>query len=359
MVRGILDYRQHTEHWRIAGVGSEPFAFLQDALNTGEVNGVICPMQNPLAANRLKKLGIPFVTVSAALPDMDLPRVTTDFSAVGKLGGEYLLSRGFTQYGFVGLDGVWSSRQTLAGFLEVVEQYAGRTCHATETRWVRTPEQQVVLRDWLESLPKPIGIMAFVDVLGRAVIDMAAELGLRVPDDVAVLGVTNDRWATELAEPPMSSIRLDQRTIGYQAAKVLDAMMAGEAPPAPQWIPPVCVLTRRSTEISLAEDPIVSQALHFIRDHCLEEITVEDVLNEVKISRRSLEKRMKAAIGVTPQVAITRTRIERAKRLLIDSDMTIGEISRMCAFTYQQGFVVVFKRLVGVTPGQYRRQRGR
>lgn len=359
MVAGILDYRQHAEHWRVGGVGDEPLLHVKQIVRTGDAEGVICVMTNPKQVGILYEVGIPFVTTSAALPEMDLPRVTNDYRAIGRMGGEHLLERGFARYGYIGLEGVWSSEQALAGFREVVEQEAGRPCHVIATPWVLSPQKSAELDAWLEDLPKPIGIMGFVDHLGRAAINASARLGLRVPDDVAVLGVGNRRWVTQLAEPPMSSIQTDDRLIGYRAAKALDGMMAGEAPPPPQWIPPIGVITRRSTDVAVAADAVVSHALQYIRDHCLGQVTVDDVLAEVEISRRSLEKRMKAAVGYSPQVAINRARIERAKQLLVGSDMTIGEVSRACAFPHQKGFTVMFKRLAGMTPGQYRLQRGR
>lgn len=356
LVRGILDFRQHATHWRIAGVGTEPYRSIKDGLDPEKVDGIIGSFLSPSSAESLLASGIPFVTVSAALPDMKLPRVASDFPAIGRMGGEYLLPRGFAQFGFVGLKGVWSSQQTLAGLREIVEEQGGRPCHTIDTTWLSSPQSDAELQQWLDALPKPIGIMAFVDHLGRNVINAAAKLGLRVPDDVAVLGMSNDRWATELAEPPMSSIEADHRLVGYQAAKLLDDMMAGKPAPGPQWIAPKRVVSRRSTDVTIAEDAVVSQALQFIRDHCTQEITVDDVLGNIDISRRSLEKRMKKAVGHTPQIAITRARIERARKLLLESDMKIGDISRACAFRYEQGFVVTFKRYIGITPGEYRRQ---
>ncbi len=355
-VRGILDYRHQARHWRFAGPRGQPFAALGE-LDLSSVDGLIGPILDRSMVETLQKASIPFVSTSAALHDLDLPRVTNDFAAMGRMAGEHLLKRGFAQFGFVGLTGVWASQEMLANFREVVERDAGRPCHATDTPWVLTPARQTELREWLKGLRKPIGVMTFVDILGRALLELAADLGLRVPDDVAVLGMGNNRWGTELAEPPMSSIQPDERLVGYRAGKVLDDMMAGNPPPPPHLIPPIGVVTRRSTDVMVAVDPLVSRALQYVRDHCTEEITVGDLLEEVRVSQRSLEKRMKKAVGITPQAAITAARVERAKNLLVESDMTIGEVARACAFAYQQGFVVTFKRFTGLTPGQFRHQR--
>ena len=215
------------------------------------------------------------------------------------------------------------------------------------------------LRHWIKKLPKPIAVMAANDHLGKYVIDGAAEMGLVIPDDVAVIGVDNNHWAMAAAAATMSSIEPDGRQIGYRAAEMLDGMLAGGQPLPDQFIPPLRVVTRRSTEISLADDPLVSAALRVIRDRCQEGIEVEDVLDDLAVSRSTLERRMKAAIGLTPRVAIVRAQVEQAKKLLVRSDLTMEHIARTCGFRQPARFNETFKRLTGLTPGQYRRQRSR
>jgi len=159
-------------------------------------------------------------------------------------------------------------------------------------------------------------------------------------------------WDTTL-----SSIRPDNRQVGYQAAKLLDALMAGEAPPPPRWVSPLGVVSRRSTEITLSEDALVTEALNFIRDHCgWQELSVDHLLDELGVSRRTLELRMKQATGHPPNAAIIRARIQKAEKMLIETEQTMAQIAAACGFRRQGRFSAVFKKVTGMTPGEYRRQ---
>lgn len=199
------------------------------------------------------------------------------------------------------------------------------------------------------------GLVGFFtdNLLACELIGAAGHLGIRIPQAVAVLGVDNNHWLTQLAHPPMSSIEPDWRQIGYRAASLLNRLMLGEPAPSPSWIPPLFVDARASTDILLSEDPLVAQALQCIRDHCLEDISVEFVRQELGISRRKLEMRMRHATGQSPYRAICRARMEKAKRRLIQTDDTLAKIAKDCGVAQNQ-FYILFKRFTGMTPGQYR-----
>jgi LacI family transcriptional regulator len=198
--------------------------------------------------------------------------------------------------------------------------------------------------------------MGMDDFCGHKLIHHAVARGLRVPQDVAVLGVNNASWLTELAVVPMSSIEMNKKEIGYQAAKMLDAMLAGSRDQTTHWIPPVGVAVRQSTDVLVSGDPIISKALSYIRDHCHEGISVEDVVNELHVSRRTLEVHLKRMTGQTPQMAIFRAQINRAKKMLVETNDKIWSIALECGFDAVPRFYIVFKRETGMTPSQYRQQ---
>ena len=358
ILRGVLQYSDQAGPWQFARTGNIPFVVF-DKVDLSRVDGVIGGFYDTAWATAVEQAGVRAVNTSNQFEQLPLPRVGPDDLAVGRMGGEYLLSRGFARFGFLTHGDSWFSAQRQAGFAEVIERQAGRTLNVFDPQGEYRADQIEPVRDWIDALPKPIAIMAANDHRGHHAILAATELGLRVPEDVAVLGVDNNEWVSALTPTPMSSIRMDGRRIGYRAAKVLDGLLADELPPPPQWILPTGVATRRSTDVVVADDPLVSRALRFIRDHCTEPIGVEDVLDAVGVSRKTLETRMKRAIGQTPQVAIFHARIDRAKVMLVNATTTIGEIGRACGFARPARFSIVFKRLTGMTPGQYRRDRPR
>ena len=354
VVSGILAYAEHAEHWHFAGQPYWPFVRLGD-LAAEQVDGVIGNFHQLHWLEVIQEAGVTAVNTSTNRADDPLPRVGHDELAIGRLGAEHLLACGFSEYGFVGAPEFWFSQQRLEGFADVIDE-AGCRCHVSPAMRYQDQHSQEKLADWLQGVPKPIGVMAFVDHFGAQVIDAAKALGLRVPEDVAVLGLGNESRTTVMTRPPMSSINIDRWQVGYRAAQMLDELMAGQAPPTPQWIPPIGVVTRRSTDTTVYEDPVVVTAMGYIRDHCTAGITVDDVLEQLDVSRKTLETRMKRATGLTPQNAIYRGQLDRAKQMLLGSQASLGRVAEACGFARQDQFCTVFKRLTGMTPGQYRQQ---
>jgi len=289
------------------------------------------------------------------------PRDRHDEEAIGRLAGEHLLGQGFVHLAFIPRPmASWSSDRRLAGFRELVEARAGRACRVFDGHDADDGDaSDANLTRWLIDLPKPAGVFTARDDLAAWAVAWARRAGLRVPRDVAIMGSTDNEWVSACSQVPLSSVKPDYRAVGYRAAKLLDALMAGETPPTPQWLPPLGVVTRTSTDIVVQRDPLVNEVLLYIRDHFADDITVEQLLDEVGVSRRSLEMRMKKAIGQTPQAAIHTTQIDQAKVMLASSRESIGEIARACGFALQPRFNRVFKRLTGMTPGAYREQHTR
>lgn len=356
--RGIIDYRHDADHWLFCQAGHLPFQQF-DQIDLTAVDGVIGNFHDQQLAQQVIEAGIPAVNFSSLLEDIPLPRVGPDDHAIGQMGARFLLERGFVNFAFLTRGDDWYSKRRLGAFRQVIEHDAGHRCNAFDQTSSDEEADLAAIERWLRELPRPIAIMAANDFRGRQVINIASRIGLRVPDDIAVLGVDNDEWFTSLVTTPLSSVNSCAREIGHRAASMLDQLMRGQPVSTPQWVEPAGVVSRRSTDVLLAEDPIVARALRYIRDHCAQTITVDDVLDELGISRRSLEVRLKRSAGITPQVAIFRAQVELAKTMLATTDQPMGRIALACGFQRQNHFNDVFKRMTGVTPGQYRKQRAR
>jgi len=353
--RGVLDYAMQLCQWEFVGSHLQPFIPIGQ-LDLTAIDGLVASIHHPEIAQRVMTSGVAAVNTSNTIAEMTIPRVAVDNTDVGRLGAEYLLQRGFRHFGFVTHGHSWFSKSRLAGFQQVIEDQAGYTCNILASPDDQPFEYTEPMRPWLIEQPKPIAIMAANDIVGRLVVEAATEAALRIPEDVAVLGVDNDEWYTALLNTPLSSIELPTRQIGYRAAQVLAQLLAGEPAPADQLIPPVGVVTRRSTDITVSEDAIVTQAMRFIRDHCGEPITINHVQKHVGISRRNLELRMKRSVGATPYAALNQQRIQRARSMLVGTRATISEIANACGFDNQGNFTVMFKRQTGMTPSQFRRR---
>jgi LacI family transcriptional regulator len=322
-------------------------------------DGIIARIENAVIARTVRGLGVPAIDVSAARTMPELPYVETDDPAIARLAAEHLLQRGFRHFGFCGDHRFNWSKSREQHFQRLIVE-AGADC-----RIYRPPDaargpipwerERYALGRWLRSLPRPVGIMAAYDIRGREILDVCRELRINVPDEAAVLGVDNDELLCELADQPMSSIIPDTRRTGYEAARLLDQMMSGQTiAPGAYLIPPLGIATRLSTDVLATDDTDISTAVRFIRSHAVEGINVDDVLRAVPLSRRVLEARFQKVLGRTPHEEITRTRLERVKELLTETDLSLTAVAHRTGYKHVEYLSVVFKRETGMPPGEYR-----
>jgi LacI family transcriptional regulator len=197
--------------------------------------------------------------------------------------------------------------------------------------------------------------MACDDDRGRQSLTACREGEMQVPEDVAVIGVDNDEVLCDVSDPPLSSVALDTESAGYEAAALLDGLMAGRVrQPKRILVPPLFVVQRRSTDIVAANDRDVAMALRFIHERAGKPIAVKEIARASSLSRRMLELRFRRAVGRTIHEEIERSRLERAKRLLAETGMPIAEVALAAGFASAGYFSKVFRHATGLPPGEYR-----
>jgi LacI family transcriptional regulator len=306
----------------------------------------------------VRKTKTPCVLIGGVGPE-GISTVCPDNPAVGQLVANYFQQRHMPNFGFVGVAKQQYSVGRLAGFQEELRKMHHRA-HVFELNFVATGDRDWMadyarLATWLKSVPKPVGVMAASDYLGRDVIWTCRRLGLRVPDDVAVVGVDNDPVECSMCPIALSSVRLPAERIGYGAAELLDRLMRHRAKlPPPTLLPPVEIITRPSSDVFAVDDAELAVALRVIRDRAGEPITVSDILSVVPLSRRALERRCTKVLGTTLRYAILRAHAEKAKRLLADTDMKMPLVSERSGFSRYQVFSRLFKKMTGMLPSEYR-----
>ena len=220
--------------------------------------------------------------------------------------------------------------------------------------------EQGLIADWLKSLPKPVGLMVCNDDRGRQITETCNAVGLNVPDEISVVGVDNDNLVCELSSPPLSSIALSVERAGYEAAELLDKLMAGKKKKTTRTITvsPTHIVTRQSTNILAIEDHEVVQAVRFIRKHPKEPIQVGDVVNVVTLSRRVLERRFRKALGRSVHDEIRRVRIEQVARMLMETNLSVSQIALDLGYPGVDHIARYFQREKGMSPLAYRKQYG-
>lgn len=216
------------------------------------------------------------------------------------------------------------------------------------------------LRAWLREIPKPIAILAANDHQAVHLINQCNDLEYRIPDSIAILGINDDTHLCNILTPTLSSINQNAREIGYEAARLLDKKMNGEdCSGYEKRIMPFQTVTRQSTDSFATSDSDVAHALHFIREFATTGIRVSDVLHEVHLSNRTLERHFKESLGHTPEREIFLTKLQHAVWLLVSSSLPNHQISELSGFSNEQYFCKMFKREKGVTPQEYRRRNKR
>jgi LacI family transcriptional regulator len=211
------------------------------------------------------------------------------------------------------------------------------------------------LGQWLTSLPKPVGVVAVDDVQALNVLEACRDQGLDVPDDVAVVTVTDDDALCDLATPAVTSVTHDRARLGREAARVLDAaMVAGEPASAVVLVPPAGITVRRSSDMLAVDDTDIRQAIRLIKERGCCDLSASQVATSVGVSRKLLDRKFQQILGRTIHDELQRTRLAEAKRLLAETDHKLLIVSVRAGFTHAAQLCNVFKSAVGMSPMQYR-----
>jgi LacI family transcriptional regulator len=361
ILQGIARYMSSHHRWSVYfeqhELGTAPPAWLASS----HWDGILCRPTDPTLARRLRRMKVPVVDLNDLYENLKLPWVGSNHRTIGSLGANHFMERGFRNFAFCGFSKELWAKQRREGFCAVVEKedlsipiYESPWRGSAVSRWDLEIEH---IGKWLELLPKPIGVMACNDARALHLLDACHQRGILVPEEVAVIGVDNEEIFCELCNPALSSVAPDAERIGYQAAELLDRLMAGQPPPCQRiLIDPVRVVTRRSSDTLAIKDRAVSAAIRFISEQAFHGCTVADVISSVRVSRSFLERSFRQHLKRSPQAEIRRVQGSRIKQLLTETDFTLERISELSGFEHPEYMSVVFKRLFGQTPGQYRKQ---
>jgi LacI family transcriptional regulator len=364
LLHGIARYAQLHGPWSFH-ITAGDFEHSVPKMKQWKGHGIIARIPTDRVARAIVETGLP--TIAVGLSDEQLksdsplsriPEIKPIEKEVAAAAAHHFLDRQFRNFAYVGMDDrAWSQRRGEEYNIYLAE--LGKHLHVfrqskrpQDRRWEK---EQPVLADWIDKLPKPVGLFACNDDRGREVLEACNLAELRVPEEVAVLGVDNDQVFCSLSNPPLSSVALNADTAGFRAAELLDRMMHGQSQKVHEVIVEIRqVVTRRSTDIVAVEDQDVAIALQFIHREQGRKISVDKVAEEVAVSRRYLEKRFQSTIGRTILEEIQITRLELAKRLLLDTAYPISKIAEESGFGSTGYFIQFFQTRVGKTPRKYR-----
>jgi len=366
LLRGIASYAYHHGPWS--------FYWEPAGLEKGQRNPVVLEADGVIARDvdmvpREKGLVRRMPGVVIGHRHTEVPgkaNVVTDSAAVAGMAAGHLLGCGFRHFGFCGYRNTSWSAARRDVFASKIRQ-AGFEVRVHEVHEVRPDgvaqhekkARESIVR-WLRSVPRPIGLMACNDDLGKEIVEACREAGLRVPDDVAIIGADNDEVVCGLSNPPLSSVAINFERAGYEAAGVLDHLMRGtRRAPERIMVRASHVVPRQSTDILAVEDTGLAKALRFIRDHARSGATVEATARAAGLSRRVLEKRFRKFLKHSALEEIRRVRTDQIARMLVETELPVSQIAETLGFEDVQHVARYFRAGKGLSPLAYRKTHGR
>lgn len=363
VIEGIGRYLQSSpNNWSI--FIEDTFVYDKNSIDMLCIDGIIADFDDQETIQSLKQVNIPIVAVGGSYQDISLyphfPYVATDNYALIEMAFNHLKQKGITHFAFYGLpcetEQHWAKQRENA-FIQLMQKnehsiniYLGELFNSQN--WFSSLSY---LREWLKSLPVHTGIIAVTDARARHLLQACEDLHIAIPEQICIIGIDNEELIQYLSRVSLSSVLQGTKQLGYQAAKLLHRLLDNR--PIDKEliiIPPLKVEERQSTDYRCLKDPFVIQAMHYIRHHACDGIKVEQVLEHIKISRSNLEARFKKETNQTIHQVIHSEKMERAKRLLTQTDISIQEVSESCGYPSLQYFYSAFKKDQHKTPKEFR-----
>jgi len=317
-------------------------------------------MRDSLITKELLKLKIPTIlAIHDSSYPKDLPVIRTDSISIAKMASWHFIEKGFKNLAFCGFDGYdWSEERKY--YFNQFNSVAGIKTYnfrqSKNKKKLTWENEQKHVRKWIESLPKPVGVFAGNDDRGQHILEVCKLINLKVPEDVAVIGVDNDPLVCELEDPPLTSIALNVEAAGFGAARLLDRLMNNEKVAERQIVvAPSHIVQRQSSDILAVDDGEVARAIHYIMNNAKNKMLVRDVVNNTSISRRSLEKRFRKSFHRSIYNEIQQVRAEMISKLLIETNLPISEITASFNFTDCEHISRFFKKEKGIGLREFRK----
>ncbi len=355
LIAGIADYAKHfgpwNFYWQAQGLGS-----MASELKQIQVDGILT--RDVVDVPDFIEEQIPMVIFNYSKKcEAGSGWATTDNLRISRVVADHFLQKGFKHFAFCGYRNYPWSVGRREGFETIINEagYAVNICEVSNTPREEFKDNEII--EWLSQLPSPVAVMAANDELGRKIISLCDQCGVRVPDDCAVVGVDNDLVVCGMSNPPMSSVSVDQYRSGYESARMLHKMMEGEQ--LESYLVealPGELTVRQSSDIVAVEDKAVAKALKFIQQNSGQALKVDDVANVSGVHRRSLEKRFREHLSRSIQQYCRESRAEYVAKILRESRLSLEEIAEQCGFPEASHLTRFFISMRGEAPSKYRKR---
>lgn len=348
----------HEHGWHLMFHDRLGFTHPFDWVGDGVVATVRGDKREMAFLRHLAGLGVPIVDLTFDEPDFPCARVSCDHVAAGRLAAEHFRERNYRSLVFFSID--WGNvRERLwRGFTEKTE--AQQWVFSRECPKARWNDWGTVSR-WLEgkfaAAAKPLGALAYSQ--GESVLLLAAaqRLGIRVPEDLGIVAGGEDLALLENQPVPITAVDTDTGRGAYEAAALLQRLMDGESVPSGAVeLPPRRIIARRSTDATVATDPLVRAAIELFATGLEAGVNVESAAHSLGVSRNTLNRRISAELGHSASAELQHQRLMRAKRLLSDTKNKVEYVARMAGFSSASHLGIALRADCGLSPIAFRKE---
>lgn len=303
-----------------------------------------------------KKLGIPIFLRTYKKVYNEFPMLTGHYKEFGAYAADFFINQNFSNYAFIGMKDILWSISRYEGYSEQIQ-----TTKKTETaRYdVENFQNEIeAISKWLSSLPKPVAMLACNDFMARQVTEICQLQGIKIPEEISLLGVDNDEFMCNISSPTLSSIKLNFEKHGYDIAQTLFKMIQEKRIwPARIPVEATGVVERMSTNRKIIADPYIREIVDFINRNYTQEIDVKKLTSFIPLSRRAIELKFKKEMYPhTITSYMLKLRLDHFSRLLENSDMPISTAADKAGFVDSSNFSTLFKKYKGMTPSEYRKK---
>lgn len=307
----------------------------------------------------LNDLNIPIIVQNYRDRNKAVSNLTGDYFNTGVMAAKFFLNRGYRNFAFYGFKGAIWSRERADGYSHEIEKQGYKLAvlendNKDKEEW---SYNHTVLGNWLQSLPKPVALFACDDHFALQISETCNVHNINVPDDIAILGVDNDDLLCNISDPPLSSIVLDVENGGYNAGKLLHQLITKEiTEPFNIVVNPLIIERRKSTEKYAVSDKNIRTILNYIEKNYANHLSVEELVKQVPLSRRVLEKKFKEETGESLYQYIQNYRIDQFTRLLITTDYSLFEAALQSGFENYKNVSRIFRKYKALSPAEYRKR---
>ena len=365
LLRGIADYAKRYGPWQF--YRNVPYLFGQIAdprqlIRQWKPDAMIVRESSPHRFDALLDTSLPLIYSPTTECRPNITNIVVNDLEVGRIAAAHMHQVGLRHFAYCGVETFFWSRLRGDGFARQVQKQGGSLARfeTSEGRefftWDASHKQ---FSKWLLNVPKPIGILCCTDDFALLVQEACLSAKLRIPDEVALIGVGNDESICDLAQVPLSSVQLNIRRGGFDAAESLAGKLRDPRQLSASCavvIEPTRVIARPSSDAAESRDLEVAKAIAFMRKHIDSKLSVDDVISKVNLSRRRFYDRFREMTGMSIHSYIQERRLEKFALRLLETELTVSEIAYAMGESTDKNIARQFKAWYGMTPVAYRRK---